>query len=175
METNKLKYTTLPIKFRYSTEKDKVAINRLMLLGFGIRNEDEVFKNIRGRYLLAILDDEIIAMSGIIYNDIYKCFELDWTTTEPKYRGQGVMLELLSRLISTTDEKIVCSCWRLRDNKRANLHSLMKYFGFKEIMRPRSAWDTRVCSTEYCETCVGRREKDGYCKCYEDLWIREAL
>lgn len=128
---------------RLSRETDKYKINELLGLSFGDRNHCGSLDNLTGRYLLAFLDDKLVGMTGLIYSEQYKGYEVDWTCTHPDYRCKGIMHELFSRLCSLTDEIMNCSCWRQQDKDRINLNSLMRDFGFKEVMKPRVTWDSR--------------------------------
>ena len=158
---------------RLSTEKDREDIDALMLMCFGVRSPEKVFTNLNGRYLLAYEDNRLVGMTGLLWSEEYEAFELDWTCTRPDYRKQGVMHKLFDRVCNFTDEKIYCSCWRFGGNEKVNLHSLMKDYGFEEVLRPRAAWRCGVnCSLDFI--CCGRGNKGTDCYCYEDLYIRKA-
>ena len=154
---------------RLSRNDDKEQIRILMRLCFGERKEDKVFDNLQGRYLLAFENGQLIGMTGLYYSDEYKAYEMDWTCTRPEYRHKGIMHELFRRICSFTDEDIYCSCWRLNGNEQVNLHSLMRDFGFKEVVRNRVSWQRPYnCKDDfYCVNCSGDE-----CRCYEDLYIR---
>ena len=158
---------------RLSTIKDEKAIEKLMNICFGKREPDKVFKNLQGRYLLVFEDDKLVGMTGLYWSDEYNAFEMDWTCTHPEYRKQGIMHELFKRICNYTDEKIYCSCWRFGGNEKINLYSLMKDFGFEEVLRPRVAYRCGVnCSVDFI--CQGRNDKGLNCYCYEDLYVRKA-
>lgn len=170
---------------RFSTEDDKEDIYELMMLCFGDMNHCGVLENLNGRYLLTFDSEtgKLIAMTGLLWSEEYKAYEVDWTCTHPQYQKTGVMHELFRRICSLTDEDIYCSCWRLPDKPHVNLYSLMKDFGFEEVVRCRVTWDSEhncqsgrgngfcVAQRSHVEQGVCLRE---HCKCYEDLWLRRA-
>lgn len=162
------------MKVRLSKESDIDAIKKLITAGFGNREHTNALKNIEGRYLLALDEyNNVIAMTGINYSDEYKGYEIDWTTTLPKYRGTGVMHELFKRICDFTDERIYCSCWKVMNRDKVNLHSLMEDFGFKEVISPRVIWDTRYNCYNAAKDCR-YKQAGSYCRCQEDLYIRES-
>lgn len=160
---------------RLSREDDAEDILRLIKIGFSEKNPDEILEGINGRYLLAVDRGFVIAMTGLIWSKEFQRFEIDWTVTHPKYRGQGIMHELFKRLCQLTDDEIYCSCWRPSTNANINLKSLMHDFGFEEVMVPRVIWDTRYNCRNACKTCVRKRDLGGYCRCQEDLYVRPRL
>lgn len=152
---------------RLSKLDDKEKIDELMKLCFGEREDYKVFENLSGRYLLAFDDDKLVAMTGLYYNKEYNWYEMDWTCTHPDYQHKGVMHELFARICSYTDEDIYCSCWRLGGNEHVNLHSLMRDFGFVEVVKNRFTWRKSYNCNLFCVNCNGND-----CKCYEDLYLR---
>lgn len=160
---------------RLSNETDLEQIKNLMQLGFGYRDYCEPFENLNGRYLVALNEyNQIIAMTGLIWSDIYKGYEIDWTTTHPAYRRKGIMHKLFERICNLTDEEIYCSCWKVPGEDNINLKSLMDYFEFKEVISPRVVWDTRYNCRKACKSCVYKQIGD-YCRCSEDLYLRERI
>lgn len=156
---------------RYSTEKDIDGIKKVIEKCFGDRVSSECYENLTGRYLLYIIDNEVVALTGLLYSKKYKAFEMDWTGTLPEHRHKGYMQELFKRLLQSTDEDIYCSCWRL-PHRDINLHTLMELFDFECVMSPRVAWAVEYnCSKDIitCVNCTGDN-----CRCYEDLYIRRA-
>lgn len=160
---------------RYSRESDKESIERLFTACFGdSRHYPDAFENLQGRYLLAFTSDNtLIAMSGLYWSEDYQAYEIDWSCTAPKNRGDGVMHELFKRLCSLTDEPIYCSCWRLEHHEHPNLYGIMKDFGFKEVINRRVTWvNGHNCHCNKLE-CVSKN-LEGTCECYEDLYLREG-
>lgn len=169
---------------RFSKKTDESQIRELIRLCFGYGDHCGAFKNLNGRYLLAFDDeDNLIGMTGLIWCKEYNGYEVDWTCTHPNYREMGIMHELFKRICSLTDENIFCSCWRLQDKEQPNLHSLMKDFGFKEVIHTRVTWDTNYnchsgqsyyCAAEPSHVEHGTLVKSP-CRCYEDLYLRKGL
>ena len=124
---------------RYSNENDIEEVKNLLYKCFGSmveENQDNAYKNIeRGRYLLYIEDNKIVALSGLCFgtDSEFNGIQITWTCTDPEYRHRGYMQELFKRIVSSTDEAIYCSCWYIGDND-INLKILMKLFNFKEVM-----------------------------------------
>lgn len=168
---------------RFSRETDKDEIRELLGTSFGSREHLGVLENLNGRYLLAFEDDELVAMTGLMWESEYNAYDVDWTCTHPDYRKRGIMHELFKRICSLTDEKIYCSCWRIGDNEHVNLHSLMNDFGFKEVIKNRGTWDSRYnCESARKHCCIMQKCQRNHgvlvpvpCRCYEDLYLREAI
>lgn len=168
---------------RFSTEKDKPQICELIKLCFDGRENHNGIKDLNGRYLLAF-DKEcnVLAMTGLMWSNEYNAYEIDWTCTHPKHRKSGIMHELFKRICALTDEAIYCSCWRLSDDRKINLYSLMRDFGFQEVITNRATWDVKYnCTCGAGTYCMGRKSKTtsdslekSSCRCYEDLYLREA-
>ena len=162
---------------RFSKESDREEIKDLLMKCFGDHNESCTLNNLNGRYLLAFDDSEmnggnLLAMTGLIWVNEYHGYEIDWTCTHPKYQGKGIMHELFKRVCDLTDENIYCSCWQLWYKEDVNLHSLMKDFGFEEVIRNRVTWDSRYnCKAGASGCCV--EQASPWCRCYEDLYLRK--
>lgn len=157
---------------RKSTINDKESIEYLIKLCFGDRNDLGVLDNLNGRYYLYFEDNILVAMSGISSDSKYGHLEVDWTCTHPDYRHNGYMQELFSTMLNNVKDDVYCSCWRLHDNDKVNLHTLMLLFGFKEVVNsrihvkvPHNCFRNNKCS------CVNYI--DNNCECYEDLYLRK--
>lgn len=159
---------------RFSAYEDKDDIEKLITLCFGERVHSGVLDNLNGRYLLVFEENKLIAMTGLSYSEIYQGYEIDWTCTHPQYQHKGVMHVLFERVCSLTDEDIYCSCWRLENKENANLHALMRDFGFKEVIRNRASFDSRYNCKSARTYCVYAKDKT-HCMCYEDLWLRKNI
>lgn len=161
---------------RLSTEADKSSISTLMSYCFGDREQYGALDDLNSRYILAFDEDILVAMTGIIFNTDYNAFEIDWTCTHPQYQRRGIMHELFKRVCNLTDEVIYCSCWRYENEPQVNLHSLMRDFGFKEVVRNKISCDSRYnCPASRSGLCAAFNVDAEYCRCYEDLYVREIL
>lgn len=157
---------------RKSTTSDKEAIQCLMLMCFGDKNNLEPYENLNDRYYLYFEDNVLIAMSGLIFNCEYNHLEIDWTCTHPEYRHNGYMQKLFAEMLNSVHESVYCSCWRLSSNEKVNLHTLMSLFDFEEVIHSRVHWKVPYnCLRNYedgCSFCTGIN-----CECYEDLFLRK--
>ena len=156
---------------RYSRKEDKQAIESLLEICFGRVPASKTTDNLEGRYLLAFTNKQLIAMTGLYVYTVYpNGVEIDWTCTHPKYREQGIMSELFKRLVSSTDENIYCSCWRIndQDDGKIKLRHVMSKYGFELVMPSVAHYDSRY----LCFNCHWRHEN---CQCYEDLYLRKEI
>lgn len=161
---------------RLSRDEDKGQIKDLIMLCFGDRSHHDCLENLNGRYLLAFESDDLIGMTGLNYNSQKKRYEIDWTGTHPEYRNKGVMHELFNHICALTDEDIYCSCWRHQGSDRINLYSIMRDFGFREVVKPALTHDSLYNCISGSGYCVAQKVVDGnreHCRCYEDLYLRE--
>lgn len=82
------------------------------------------------------------------------------------------MQELFTEMLNGIQELVYCSCWRLPNNDRANLHTLMSLFGFKKVIQSRVHWKVpHNCFRNYEGGCLYCTGVD--CECYEDLFLRK--
>lgn len=157
---------------RKSTENDKNQIQELIQKCFGNRDDQEPFTNLNDRYYLYFKDNILIAMTGISDKSEFPHLEIDWTCTHPKYRHNGYMQKLFAKMLKNIHEPVYCSCWRIHNNEKINLYSLMQKFDFKEVVHSRE--HNKVphnCFRDYdggCVYCIGEG-----CECYEDLFLKE--
>ena len=157
---------------RYSKEEDLPQIEEIMNVCFGVRNDSEWKTQLEGRYLVYELNGKLVAMTGLRWSKEYRAYEVDWTGTLPNCRHKGFMQELFKRMLYYVDYDVYCSCWRLSEGGKINLHTLMSMFGFEEVLKPRVSWDVRYnCSRriDTCVYCVGDK-----CHCWEDLYLRRG-
>lgn len=153
---------------RYSRLSDEDDIRFLMNKCFGPREAHGVYSNLNGRYLLAFEGGKLAAMSGLNANTTYgDGVEIDWTCTDPSFRGCGVMRVLLERLISTTDEDVYCSCWRIGTNAKVNMSKHMETFNFVKIMDSVKHYANGI----VCPQCPYEHHN---CECFEDLYLRRG-
>ena len=85
-------------------------------------------------------DNILVAMSGLTTNSEYGHLEIDWTCTHPEHRHKGYMRELFTEMLNDVHKSVYYSCWRLPNNDRANLHTLMSLFNFEEVIQSRVHW-----------------------------------
>ena len=157
---------------RKSKETGILKVRELMCLCFGACNNAEPYENINDRYYLYFEDDILVAMSGLTSNSEYGHLEIDWTCTHPEYRHQGYMQELFTEMLSNIHESVYCSCLRLCNCDRPNLHTLMSLFDFEEVIHSRVHWKVpHNCFRDYVGGCSYYTGID--CECYEDLFLRK--
>lgn len=157
--------------FRWSSEADSEEVINLLKLCFGNRIGTNAYEHIPGRYLCCIIDGRIVAITGLCFWSEFGKLEIGWTCTHPDYRHRGLMHELFRRIVSTTDEDIYCSCWKIGDNERVNLQSLMDSFGFKLAMSNLQNRNSKVfCEQKSKENCPYYSENG--CRCSNDLYLR---
>lgn len=155
---------------RKSVIDDKEQIQHLMWMCFGDRDNREPYKNLEGRYYLYFEHNTLVAMTGITSDSEYGHLEIDWTCTNLDYRHKGYMQALFTEMLKDIHDDIYCSCWRLSDNDKVNLYTLMTMFGFKEVVHSRVHFKVpHNCFRNYeggCVNCTGIG-----CECYEDLFL----
>lgn len=157
---------------RKSTQEDKEIIRNLMSFGFGDRDNSEPYDNLDDRFWLYFKDDELVAMTGLMYSKEYRALEVDWTCTHPDHRHNGYMQALFRKMLKDIKVPVYCSCWRIPDKDRVNLQTVMNMFDFKEVIKPRVTWKVPYnCSRCFAGGCV--QYTGGHCTCYEDLYLRE--
>lgn len=156
---------------RYSRLSDKAQLTILMQRCFGNWSELCWEANLAGRFLVYELDGEIIAMTGLNWDSVYGKMSVDWTATLPEYRHMGYMQQLFNRMINITDEEIICCCWRICDNEKVNLQSLMDMFGFKCVLKDSARFLNGCnCFKNSNTDCIYYKRHSCYCS--EDLYVR---
>ena len=155
----------MDIEFRYSKEDDKEGIQKLILSKFGVR--EQALDNLGNRYLLAVYNGEIVAMTGLSNKSIYNGLEVDWTCVADDFTGRGLITNMLSVLLKDVNTDVYCSCWGYKDSP-INLKYAMDTLGFKPVIVHRLQ-----ASTDYYDCAnICRHKRDGVCSCYEDLYLR---
>ena len=158
---------------RLSVESDKEEIKHLVELCFGNRLHCGYLNNLSGRYLLKIVEGNIVAMSGLNNNTPYENgLEVDWTCTHPNYRKCGYMHEIFEQMIPLTNGNIYCSCWHLEGKENVELYSLMRDFNFECIKPAHKIGKSNECNCFNITDCVNYNLG---CTCQEDLYIRKSL
>lgn len=160
------------IVIRFSKESDKDNIIALLHQCFGDRSKEGAYDHIPGRYLLYFIENKLVAMTGLIHNADYRSgCEISWTCTHPEYRHQGLMMELFKRIVSTTDEDIYCSCWKVPAKERINLCHLMEAFNFELILEghTKNQYPHKCSVGDSCPFFTGAN-----CVCQQDLYVRKG-
>ena len=81
------------------------------------------------------------------------------------------MHDLFKRVCNLTDEAIYCRCWRTAPDEACHMSSIMRDFGFKEVIHTCNTWCNNYnckCYPTECEYYSGSG-----CSCWEDLYIRK--
>ena len=159
------------IVIRKSAVLDESAIKDLFLLCYGFKwCISELLDTLDNRYYLLFDDDELVAMTGLIYSEEYMALEVDWTCTHPDYRHKGYIQRLFSEMLKDIDENVYCSCWRLNNKDKPNLYSIMKIFGFEKVIEPEHSYQASHnchCPND-CKFSLGNS-----CVCWTDLYLRK--
>ena len=160
--------------FRLSKETDKVSIKRLLKRCFGdFPIKMGALENLDGRYLIYRESEsgDIFGMTGLKRSEELNGLEIDWTCVKPECRRQGIMHDLFKRICNLTDETIYCRCWRTAPDEACHMSSIMRDFGFKEVIHTCNTWCNNYnckCYPTECEYYSGSG-----CSCWEDLYIRK--
>lgn len=159
------------ITIRKSNEADEKIIKKLFIASYGYRRGlKEPFIELNNRYRLLFVNNDLVAMTGLKWNDEYRAMEIDWTCTHPNHRHKGYMQLLFKDMLKNVKEDVYCSCWRIAGHKYPNLFSLMSLFNFKRIIE-----NKYHCKVPYnCHYANGCKYNNGLnCECYEDLYLRK--
>jgi predicted GNAT family N-acyltransferase len=157
--------------YRRSTQQDYIAIDKLLKSCFGDRAKYGALDNLENRYLLAFDGDKLIAMTGLCNNSpVFFGAEIDWTCMLPEYRGKGIVVNMIKEIIKDCTTDIYCSCLRLHNNSKINLHHSMQALGFECVGKSYKTFDSRY--HKACDDCIYKL--DGPCACYEDLYLRKS-
>ena len=161
------------VNLRLSNADDELNIRVLIHKCFGSVDVEEAVKDIVGRYVVAVLDNRVIAITGLKFNNDYSKFELDYTCTDPEYRGKGIMRKLFSRLMYITDEEIYCSA-RVINSENNDMIQILKSFGFKLALKDRVKYSSKFnCKKALREGGCTHNNCYKSCECSEDLYIRD--
>lgn len=69
--------------------------------------------NLDGRYIVAIVDNKIIGISGIYYNEKLDRYDIDYLCVQKEYRGNGITEHMFSMFIPRYEDKeIWFEAWR---------------------------------------------------------------
>lgn len=157
---------------RNAKESDKDELQKLFKSCFGrIAEINGSLEPLESRYKVAIEDDKIVAVSGIlpVAQSNYQGYEITWTCCNTAYRGRGYITAILRECLKELPDDeipVYCSCWRIQSNPFINMIHVMNSLGFKEVSRNRINYIHG--HTKECVDCLYDC-KD--CFCCEDLWI----
>ena len=160
--------------FRKSTNDDLQGIKSILRLCFGTYPEKEgALKNIENRYMLAIFDNEIVAMTGILplNRSCFDGYEITWTCTNPKHRHKGLIVNMqkeCEKELPNDGIPIYCSCWRIKDNKDINMKDVMQSLGYEIIDKSYKPKNFSI--KDICGGCIFKESK---CYCTEDLYCKK--
>ena len=160
--------------FRKSTNEDLEGIKNILRLCFGIFPEKQgALANIENRYMLAIFNNEIVAMTGILPLDKsdYDGYEITWTCTKHEHRHKGLIIHMQKKCekeLQNDGFPIYCSCWRIRDNEEINMRSVMKSLGYKQ--KTKNIKTIKFPNNEYCHDCIYCETN---CYCFDDLYYKK--
>lgn len=152
-------------------KSDKNELQKLFKSCFGrIAEINGSLEPIDSRYKVAIEDDKIVAVSGIlpVEKSNYQGYEITWTCCDIRYRGRGYITALLRECLKELPDDnipLYCSCWRIQSNPFINMIHVMRSLGFEEVARNRLNYIHG--HSKECKGCLYDCDK---CFCCEDLW-----
>lgn len=164
------------ITIRKSVKTDVNAIDRIVKACFGTSRDDYLLGVESGRYYIAVVDGNVVAISGIYPDSPYGDGdpEVDWTGCLPYYRKRGIMTKLFEVMLKDAPPTLYYSAWRnsRTDWERATAQPLIQKFGFEEVIHEHLTWTYgHNCTCRDDTECVERCD-ERECHCYEDLWVR---
>ena len=168
--------TVLKTQMRWSVEKDKEALQQLILQSFGCR--ECALDDITFRYIVMVHEGVIIGMTGLRFEPVYIAWELDYTCVSKDYakEQQIILRTLLQEVLKYKgEERVYCSCW-----SSASLHTLLEEFGFHLVIpKYRYSHVVNLDTVKEKDTwhgCGGRcvYYKGEGCSCQEDLYMLES-
>lgn len=160
--------------YRKSTVADKDELEKLFKANFGLfAIEAGALKVLKNHYWVALYNKKIVAVTGILplNKSEYNGYEITWTCTDIKHRRQGLITTMLKKSESELPpdgKPLYCTCWRIRDNKEINLHSVMKHLNMRRLLKDRTKF--QYPHNRSCQGCV--LAEDG-CYCCCDLYMKE--
>lgn len=138
--------------------------------------DESAYDPIEGRYKVA-LDrfGDIVATTGLIPPSRSSCegYEVTWTATLPAHRKRGLVTHMLADAINQwayPNIPIYCFCWRVGNNEKINLYSVLTRLGFTEVMR-----GVKAMSNPHFTSCKNCPYSEHGCYCYNDLWVLERF
>ena len=166
-------------RIRRSIVSDFEPIRNLLIKCFGERTENDVelFGYVTdGSIIVMTYDDKIVATAGIINTTFENEYvhELRYVCTDPEYRKQGIMHDVLKEAITSLWKSKKLICWAVREHEqtKANLHSILVNNGFKRVDNVEKEWTCKTCRRAYGFKCNLQYAVDSNgCNCHEELWI----
>ena len=144
-------------ELRKSLEEDKTQLADLFAENFGsLALNHGALEPIANRYWVAIYENRIVAVTGIL--PIYK--------SEKK----GLIVQMLHKeeaLLPNDHIPLYCNCWRIRNNEKINMYSVMKHMGMKEVVKQRVK---RL--NPHSIDCCGCAQFQKECYCCGDLYMK---
>ena len=161
--------------FRKASILDKDNIKELLFKHFGEMAEKRGALDRIDFYTVAEINNEIVAISGIIPPEfsLFNGYEITWTCCKEEYRHKGIVTEILKRCLSELPNDglpLYCDCWRINFNKDINLSSTMRNLEMKQFFV-----NVMVYNKQYsvaCNTCPYRNESE-QCHCSTDLYKKD--
>ena len=153
-------------------DSDKEELRQLFKSCFGrIAEINGSLEPLESRYKVAIEDNRIVAVSGIlpVEQSNYQGYEITWTCCDEKYRGKGYITTILRECLKELPNDnipLYCSCWRIKSNQAINMIHVMESLGFKELYKNRLNY-----VHNHTKECLGCLYDTKDCFCCEDLWI----
>lgn len=160
-------------QFRKSIEQDKSQLADLFAESFGsLALNHGALEPIANRYWVALYEDKIVAVTGIlpIYKSDFSGYEVTWTCTSNKHRKKGLIVQMLQKAeteLPNDHIPLYCNCWRIRDNDKINMYSVMKHMDMHEVVRQRIK---RV--NPHSIDCCGCAQFQKECYCCGDLYMK---
>ena len=160
----------MDITYRKSTENDANHLKTLFRICFGgIAENGGALSWIENRYMLCIVNNEVVACTGIlpVNKSDYNGYEVTWTCTHPAHRHQGYIVTMLRMCEAELRDNlpVYCDCWHLSGKEFANLHNALTQLGFSKII------DTRVKRVyPHNSECTDCLYSEGSCSCSGDLY-----
>lgn len=160
-------------KIRKSIEKDKLQLADLFSKNFGsLALNHGSLESIANRYWVAIYNNEIVAVTGIlpIYKSDFSGYEITWTCTAEEHRKKGLIVQMLKKAEKELPDDhipLYCNCWRIRDNDKINMFSVMKHLDMYEVVRQMVK---RV--NPHSIDCCGCAQFQKECYCCGDLYMK---
>lgn len=162
----------MTIIYRKSTENDISSLKTLFRLCFGeLAENGGALSWIENRYMLCIVDNEVVACTGIlpVNKSDYNGYEVTWTCTHPSHRHQGHIVTMLQMCEAELKDKlpVYCDCWHMWGKEYANLHNALTRVGFIKVI------DTRIRRVyPHSKECAGCKYKKSGCMCSGDLYFK---
>lgn len=158
---------------RKTTIDDLNEIKNILRLCFGIFPEKHgAVDNVEDKYIAAIFNNEIIAITGILplNKSEYDGYEITWTCTKLEHRHKGLIIKMLKeceKTLPNDGKSIYCSCWRIKDNKDINMKYVMKSLGYN--LKTKNHKIRKFPINIYCRDCI---YAESNCHCVDDLYYK---